>query len=360
MDGIMKRRGFCSKKRSLEFRPSLAALVTCILVFSLTFSLVQADQMNGVVTAPVPAPTPVLPSNGGTSTSLTPTFTWENTRPADSFEIQVDDDSSFSSPAIDTTVTSNWYSPSTLLADGTGYYWRLRMSRTGVSSDWSSTRSFNVNENILSTLENQMEALGISSEGKSQLLENAILNDKIALYLNIQSIGGAVESSKELEQGVDTDFEVTAGEKVEITITSADENGKTIIVNVDNTTIPTSSASGIMVLYDGASIQLANNYGDVLNPSDESTPEYLVVLGETGAQVLVSIPEFSTHTIVITNALPNSMLTYIAVGGVLAVVLLVVGWRLLLRRKVRESPAPPPPLFPEQPHSAPPSQKSQV
>jgi len=358
MKKITERHGSHNReKRQLEFKHSLAALAACLLVFSLTLGLVQADHMQGTVSAPVPAPIQISPSNGGTSTSRAPTFTWENIRPADDYQLQVDDDSSFSSPAIDTTVTNKWYSPPTPIADSTVYYWRLKMSRNNFSSDWSDVWSFSVSENLIKTLENQMAELNIQVEGASQLFENAISKGDIGAYINIQSINGAVENKKEFQQGMETEVKVTPGEEVEITVTSTAENGKTVIVNMDNATIPASGASGLVVLYDGANVQLADSYEDVLDPSNESVPEYLVVLGGKGAQVLVSIPTFSTHTITITIAQPTSMLIYIVIGGILAVVLLAVAWKLALRRKV-QAPAPPLPVL-APPPPVPPSQKSQ-
>lgn len=87
--------------------------------------------------APVPAPLLLTPLNWENTSSTTPTFTWENTLPADNFDLQIDDDADFSPPIIiSVSVTSTSYTPSSPLQDNL-YYWRVRQWRAGSSSTWS-------------------------------------------------------------------------------------------------------------------------------------------------------------------------------------------------------------------------------
>lgn len=87
--------------------------------------------------APVPAPLLLTPLNWENTSSTTPTFTWENTLPADNFDLQIDDDADFSPPiVISVSVTSTSYTPSSPLQDNL-YYWRVRQWRAGSSSTWS-------------------------------------------------------------------------------------------------------------------------------------------------------------------------------------------------------------------------------
>jgi hypothetical protein len=79
-----------------------------------------------------------------TVTFATPTFTWDVVEGARSYDIQVDDDPSFGSTAVNDNTARNSYTPITTLANGT-YYWRVRVRRYGGSSsssqdiinDWS-------------------------------------------------------------------------------------------------------------------------------------------------------------------------------------------------------------------------------
>jgi hypothetical protein len=91
----------------------------------------------------VGAPTLSSPSDGLSTSDLTPTFEWYSVPGADRYQIQIDDSSDFSSPAIDTTTVLTSYMPTFSLSRGVTYYWRVRgyNSTTGYG-DWSSTRDF--------------------------------------------------------------------------------------------------------------------------------------------------------------------------------------------------------------------------
>jgi hypothetical protein len=87
--------------------------------------------------------------------------------------------------------------------------------------------------------------------------------------------------------------------KVVVKVGSDVSKGRTIVINIDDTTLPITSPEEVIVLYDDLEIGLADDCADVLNPYDESDPEYLLLKGDGGLQVLVSIPHFSTHTITV-------------------------------------------------------------
>ena len=106
--------------------------------------------------------------------------------------------------------------------------------------------------------------------------------------------------------------------------------GKTIILNVESDIIDFNEEYSLE--YDGFSINMANNYEDILNPNDDGTlPEYLILTGAEGMQILVSIPHFSQHEIKIYNIADvieavggiGTFITYIIFCAILA--LLVVG-----------------------------------
>jgi len=63
--------------------------------------------------------------------------------PAESYRIQADDNSDFSSPEIDSSgITDNQYRPSSDLDAQTRYYWRVRAHNQWGDSDWSAVWSF--------------------------------------------------------------------------------------------------------------------------------------------------------------------------------------------------------------------------
>ncbi|MBA7612832.1 hypothetical protein ES703_20073 [subsurface metagenome] len=96
--------------------------------------------------APV-APTLVSPDDGARTADSTPTLSWNtvsDNSPPVTYDLQVDDDSNFSSPTQSVSgLTSNSYTTSSL-ADGT-WYWHVRArDNAGNIGSWSSGRSFTV------------------------------------------------------------------------------------------------------------------------------------------------------------------------------------------------------------------------
>ncbi|MFQ5616688.1 MAG: LamG-like jellyroll fold domain-containing protein [Anaerolineales bacterium] len=94
---------------------------------------------------PPSVPNPSSPSNGSTTNDSTPTFDWTSSSGATQYQLQVDNNSNFSSPEINDTTTSSIYTPGSSLSDGT-YYWRVRArDAVGNWSGWSSVWSLTIN-----------------------------------------------------------------------------------------------------------------------------------------------------------------------------------------------------------------------
>jgi hypothetical protein len=67
----------------------------------------------------------------------TPSFSWEKVEGAESYDLQVDDDPSFNSTAINVNTRQNSYTDIHTLANAT-YYWRVRVRRSGgVINSWT-------------------------------------------------------------------------------------------------------------------------------------------------------------------------------------------------------------------------------
>ncbi len=114
---------------------------------------------------------------------------------------------------------------------------------------------------------------------------------------------------------------------------SGDENstGKTIAINVDLSTF--NPNLGILVEYDGESVMMADDIDDILNPNnDGSHPEYLIVIGSNGAQLLVSIPHFSEHLITFLNLSPEEIAQFIEYAVIAAFVLIIIAAVVMFRK----------------------------
>jgi len=83
------------------------------------------------------------PADDSSTCDTTPHFDWSLVSEATSYRIQVDNNSGFGSPAIDTTTSSPNYTPGSSLSPGT-YYWRVRASNACGNGSWSSARSVTI------------------------------------------------------------------------------------------------------------------------------------------------------------------------------------------------------------------------
>ena len=92
----------------------------------------------------LPAPSPVSPAaDARFRPGQTIVFDWSDVAGAASYVIQIDDQSSFSSPAVNQTVSASTFSTSTLPT--TRMWWRVRgVDASGTPGAWSSARRFEV------------------------------------------------------------------------------------------------------------------------------------------------------------------------------------------------------------------------
>ena len=100
--------------------------------------------VNPAATGTLPAPAPISPVvDARFSPGQTIVFDWSDVAGAASYTIQVDDQSTFSSPAINQTVSASTYSTSTLPT--TRMWWRVQaVDASGTSGVWSSATRFEV------------------------------------------------------------------------------------------------------------------------------------------------------------------------------------------------------------------------
>lgn len=84
------------------------------------------------------APNLLLPVNGATNVSLTPSFDWDSTSPADYYTIQASLDTSFSNFQINTVgITQSNFNQTTPLFPNFKYYWRVSATNAAGTSPWS-------------------------------------------------------------------------------------------------------------------------------------------------------------------------------------------------------------------------------
>ncbi len=111
--------------------------------------------------------------------------------------------------------------------------------------------------------------------------------------------------------------------------------GKTIKINFGRDTLSSTEIDELQVLFDGSEMEKASSLADVLNPNDDGLqPEYLPVQvhAADGKEffVLVSIPHFSDHQIVIETVADNPLLLAMAATGAVAIVM-AAAWGMFRR-----------------------------
>jgi hypothetical protein len=202
-----------------------------------------------------------------------------------------------------------------------------------------------------------MEALQISVSSLSEKIDNlrdAISSGNVGASVSITMEAGAAKVENDFQTDV-TVIPITLNvENIEVEVGSTSENGKTIVINIDEQMFPNleeNVAQGTAeVRFDNQKITQADNYEDVLDPNNDSGPEFLILKGTKGVQLLVSIPAFSNHRISVSTLptlpsapMPPIYLVLVAVF-VLAGSLAAVIWRYLSlgtrRLKVSGRPRP--------------------
>jgi len=94
----------------------------------------------------------VSPSNGADVTSLLPEFSWNESARAEDYIFELADNQDFSSIVSDSTLTETTIIPSQMLDNGSDYYWRVKASNDGGSSDWSDVFTFSIGTTVSNEL----------------------------------------------------------------------------------------------------------------------------------------------------------------------------------------------------------------
>lgn len=184
-------------------------------------------------------------------------------------------------------------------------------------------------------LENTMTKLELAIENlapKIESLTSALAENRLALVIIVEE--GQSETEYEHTE-IDAEVKIT-GTNIEVRVDSPVESGKTVLVNIDNYTKKVLQLEHIVVWVDNQEIGQADDYDDVLDPTDDGDEaEYLILVGGNGIQVLVSIPHFSARTITI-GTLPTMptageipMWVIAAAALALVIAMTAVIWRYL-------------------------------
>lgn len=137
------------------------------------------------------------------------------------------------------------------------------------------------------------------NEQDSGDIENAKENKTIAAEVNI---GSENEETKLIDDNIDVHVNNSTSDTVSVTVDSKTESGpKVIVFNLNSTTIDVANIKYLHITYDDHSVAPAPDVNTVLHPKSTDEPSYAIIITQNGAQILVSIPHFSAHTITISK-----------------------------------------------------------
>ncbi|HEV2192102.1 MAG TPA: hypothetical protein VGR54_00625 [Nitrosopumilaceae archaeon] len=187
------------------------------------------------------------------------------------------------------------------------------------------------NQGEIDNENNNEKALYQETQQDANNVDNAKKNDIIAAEVDINNNNIGTQS---IDNNVSVKTEHPTSDAVSITVNASSQTGpRVLLINLNSTTIDVASMKYIDVRYDGNHITPAANVDAVLHPASSDQPHYAILVTQSGAQILISIPHFSTHNItiskidkVMTSAVPEFPIALLVM--LIAVTLTVVFYRI--------------------------------
>jgi hypothetical protein len=139
-------------------------------------------------------------------------------------------------------------------------------------------------ENVVESVKSAGETFGVPLENELvRVVENATIRGNLGAVVTVTVLVDKPGLSKGFErENIRTRLErVVVGQRVEVAVESDVENGSTVLINLDNRILPAGWIQEVLV--DNEPASLADDYTDVLDPSnDNGRPEYLILRGGRG------------------------------------------------------------------------------
>ena len=131
-----------------------------------------------------------------------------------------------------------------------------------------------------------------------QNINQAKVNQTIAAEVNI----GTNQSTTTIDNNVSVQTTSNTPDSLNVNVSAPSQTGpKVIVFNLNATTVNLQNLNNLGVMYDGKLIQPAPNMDAILHAKSTDNPSFAIVVTQSGIQVLVLVPHFSTHSITIMN-----------------------------------------------------------
>lgn len=224
--------------------------------------------------------------------------------------------------------TSNWTIE--LSADGFhAFLWKDRAANESGFDVSGQTISLDVAEQAQVMYRVSPAADGADGDGEAdpeaaergRAIAQAAMDGKVGMELAMDVVNGTPAADVVSFDGIEAETRGEPG-RVDVEMTF-DGPAKTVVVKVGKDLVNASDPADVEVLFDGEAIPPADDLDDVLDPTDDDGPEFLVVIGSSGAEVLVSVDEWSTHTVTVQEA--GDAVTPVPAPGLIALLAALVG-----------------------------------
>ncbi len=132
-----------------------------------------------------------------------------------------------------------------------------------------------------------------------QSINQARDNQTIAAEVNV---GSNQAQTTSIDNNVSVQTTSNTPDSLNVNVSASSQTGpKVIAFNLNATTINVANLKDLGVMYDGKLISPAPNMDAILHAKPTDNPSFAIVVTQSGIQVLVLVPHFSTHTITLTN-----------------------------------------------------------
>ncbi|HVB66188.1 MAG TPA: fibronectin type III domain-containing protein [Candidatus Acidoferrales bacterium] len=165
-----------------------------------------------------------------------------------------------------------------------------------------------------------------------QKINQAKASQTIAAEVNV---GASQSTTTSIDNNVSVQTTINNPDSLGVTVTAPSQTGpKVIMFNLNATTINVANLKDLGVMYDGKLIQPAPNMDAILHAKSTDNPSFAIIVTQSGVQVLVLVPHFSTHSITIMN-MSKIMAPTVPEFPFAAIVLIIATFSIVLIPKIR-------------------------
>ena len=169
-----------------------------------------------------------------------------------------------------------------------------------------------------------------STQQNIDAINQAKASQTIAAEVNV----GTNQSTTTIDNNVSVQTTSNTPDSLNVNVSASSQTGpKVIAFNLAATTINVQNLKDLGVMYDGKLIQPAPNMDAILHAKPTDNPSFAIVVTQSGVQVLVLVPHFSTHSITITNM--SKIIQAVPEFPFAVVVLIIATFSIVLIPKIR-------------------------